>query len=64
MNGQKNIMVLSDNELENISGGHRTNGERFMGAFCATSGHLCAVSIFSLIAIAGLFIMKKFSNKI
>lgn len=64
MNNQKNIMVLSDNELENISGGHRTNGEKFLGGFSETAGHLCAISIFSLIAIAGLFIIKKFSNKI
>ncbi|MBQ2671796.1 MAG: bacteriocin [Clostridia bacterium] len=64
MNNQKSIMVLSENELENISGGHRTCWERYSGGFCESAGNLTAISIFSLIAIAGLFIIKKFSNKI
>ena len=64
MSNQKNIMILSENELENISGGRRTCGQRFMGGFCETAGNLTAVSIFSLIAIAGLLMLKKFSNRI
>ncbi len=63
MKKEKNITILSEKELENISGGTKTSGERFAEGFCQAAGTLCAYSIFGIAAITILYFINKKLNR-
>ena len=63
MKKEKIVAILSEKELESISGGAKTGGERFVGGFCQTAGHLCALSNFGMVAITVLYFINKKINR-